>query len=137
MTNRKRTNNDTQNTAQKTKDPATRPSLISGDELGCSGTVISACSTCGIFCVTLVTDPVISFERGNDRIAILTNGTHPRSFVRGISHQLYFCIFCLSCTYVCIAASKCTYIAANFHHRGKHFILSLKKSLWKHMIIYW
>ena len=35
--NYKRTNNDLQNTTQKTKDRATRTPLITGDELGCFG----------------------------------------------------------------------------------------------------
>jgi len=48
----KRTNNDLQNTMQKTKDRATRTPLKTGCELRCSGEVSSSCSTCGIRRVT-------------------------------------------------------------------------------------
>ena len=41
----KRTNNDLQNTTQKTKDRVTRTPLKTGDELGCSGNAGSSCST--------------------------------------------------------------------------------------------
>jgi len=41
----KRTNNDLQNIAQKTKDRATRTSLKTGGELRCSGRVSRSCST--------------------------------------------------------------------------------------------
>ena len=46
MANRKRqsTNNDVQNTTQKTKDPAWTP-LKTGDELRYSGRISSSCST--------------------------------------------------------------------------------------------
>ena len=41
----KSTNNDVQNTMQKTNDRATRTLLITGGELWCSGRVGSSCST--------------------------------------------------------------------------------------------
>ena len=50
--NDKRTNNDVQNTTQKTR--ATRTPLKAGCELGWSGRVISSCSICGTRRVTLV-----------------------------------------------------------------------------------
>ena len=49
---RKRKNNDVQNTAQKTKDRATRTPLRTGCELRFSRKVSSSCSTCGIRRVT-------------------------------------------------------------------------------------
>ena len=58
----KRTNNDLQNTSQKTKDQATRTPLKGEGELMCSGRVCSSCSTSGIHCATLVIKPVISHE---------------------------------------------------------------------------
>ena len=45
MTKRKRTNNDLQNTTQKTKDRVTQTPLKTGGELRCSGRVSSSCST--------------------------------------------------------------------------------------------
>ena len=50
----------------------------------CSRNVSSSCSRCGIHLVTLVTNPVISHELGEDRIVITTNGTNPSSFVTQI-----------------------------------------------------
>jgi hypothetical protein len=44
----------------KTKDRVTRTPLKTGGELRCSGRVSSSCSTSGIRCVNLVTNPVIS-----------------------------------------------------------------------------
>ena len=58
----KRTNNDLQNTTQKTKDRTTRTPLKPGGELRCSGRVSSSCSISGTRRVTLVTNPVISQE---------------------------------------------------------------------------
>ena len=55
----KSTNNDLQNTTQKTKDRATRTLLKTGGELGWSGRVGSSCSTGGI---RIVTNLVISYE---------------------------------------------------------------------------
>ena len=55
MTNNdKRTNNDLQNTTQKTKDRATRTLLNTGGELRFSGRVSSFCSISGTRRVTLV-----------------------------------------------------------------------------------
>ena len=42
-----------------------------------------SCSTSGILRVTLITNPVLSHERGKDRV-VLTSGTYPWSFVRQI-----------------------------------------------------
>ena len=58
----KRTNNELQNTTLKTKDGATRTQLKTGGELMCSERVNSSCSTNVIRRVTLVTNPVISYE---------------------------------------------------------------------------
>ena len=63
MAKRKRTNNDLQNTTQKTKDLAKRTPQKTGSVLRCSGMVSSSTSTCGTRRVTLVTNPVISHEK--------------------------------------------------------------------------
>ena len=60
MAKRKSTKNDRQN-IYKTKDPVTRTPLKIGGELGCSGSVSSACSTSGTR-VNLVTNPIIGRE---------------------------------------------------------------------------
>ena len=70
----RRTNNDLQNTTQKTKDRATQTPLRIGG-------IMYTCSTSGIRRVTLVTIPVISHELGKDQIVITTNGTCPWSSV--------------------------------------------------------
>jgi hypothetical protein len=62
MAIRKRTNNDLQNTTQKTKDQVTRTLLKTGDELRYTGRVSSSCSTSGPHRVTLETNTVISLE---------------------------------------------------------------------------
>ena len=65
----------------KTKDRVTRTLLKTGGELMCSGRISSSCSTSDTRRVNLVTNPVISHERGNDREVFTTNGTYPWSFV--------------------------------------------------------
>ena len=66
MAKRKSTNGQTTISKHiyKTKDRVTRTPLKTGGELRCSGTVISSCSTSDIRRVNLVTNPVISHERG-------------------------------------------------------------------------
>jgi hypothetical protein len=56
------TNDDLQNTTQKTKDPATSTPLKTGGEFGCSGRASSSRSTSGTPRVTLVTNPQMSHE---------------------------------------------------------------------------
>jgi len=51
----------------KTKDRVTRTPLKTEGELRCSGRVSSSCSTSDTFRVNLVTNPVISHERGKDQ----------------------------------------------------------------------
>ena len=63
----RRTNNDLQNTTHKTKDRVTRTPLSTGCEIRCSGRVSSSCSSSDTRRVTLVTNLVISYERGQDR----------------------------------------------------------------------
>jgi len=58
----KRTNNNLQNTTQKTKDRERRTPLKTGSEFKCSGRVSSSYSTNGTRRVTLVTNPVIFHE---------------------------------------------------------------------------
>ena len=60
--NKKRSNNDIQNTKQKTKDRATRTPPKTGGKLKCSGRVGSSCSKCGTRRVTLLTTAAISHE---------------------------------------------------------------------------
>ena len=71
----------------KTKDRVTRTPLKTGGELRCSGRVGSSCSTSDTRCVNLVTNLVISHERGKDRIVITANGTYPWSFMKQIFHS--------------------------------------------------
>ena len=47
----------------------------------------SSCSTRDTLRVNLVTDPVISHERGKDREVFTTSGTYPWSFVTQIFHN--------------------------------------------------
>ena len=65
----------------KTKDRATRTPLKTGGELRCSGRVSISCSTSDTRRVNLVTNPVISHERGKDRKVFTTSVTYPWSFV--------------------------------------------------------
>ena len=51
----------------KTKDRVTRTQLKTGGELRCSGRVSGSCSTSDTRRVNLITNPVISHERGKDR----------------------------------------------------------------------
>jgi hypothetical protein len=71
-------------TLQRNKNHAIRTPLKLGGGLGCSWgwRVNSSCSTCSNRRVTLVTNPVISHEWGNDQIVITTNETHPWSWRR-------------------------------------------------------
>ena len=68
----------------KTKDRVTRTPLQTGGELVCSERVASSCSTSYTRRVNLVTNPVISHERGKDREVLMTSGTYPWSFVTDI-----------------------------------------------------
>ena len=71
----------------KTKDRVTRTSLKTRGELMCSGRVRSSCSTSDTRRVNLVTNPVISHERGKNREVLTTSGTYPWSFVTQIFHN--------------------------------------------------
>jgi hypothetical protein len=68
-----RTNNNLQNTAQKTKDWATRKPLKNRSELRCSTRVSKSCYASGTRRVTLVTNTVISHELGKDREVLTTS----------------------------------------------------------------
>ena len=83
----KRTNNDKKNHTYKPKDPVTRTPLKTGGELRCSGRISSPCSTSDTHRVNLVTNPVISHERGKDQEMFTTSGTYPWSFVTQIFHS--------------------------------------------------
>jgi hypothetical protein len=71
----------------KTKDRVKRTPLKTGDELRCSRRVSSSCSTSDTRRVILVTNPVISHDRGKDREVFTIKGTYPLSFVRQIFHN--------------------------------------------------
>ena len=53
----------------------------------CSERVSSSCSTSDTRRVNLVTNPVISHERGKDREVFTTSGTYPCSFVTQKFHS--------------------------------------------------
>ena len=71
----------------KTQDRGTRTPLKTGGELRCSGRISSSCSISGTCRVNLVTNLVISYERGKDREVFTTSGTYPWSFVTQIFHN--------------------------------------------------
>ena len=71
----------------KIKDRVTRTPLKTGGKLGYSGRVSSSCSTSDTRRVNLATNPVISYERRNDREVLTTSGTYPWSFVTQIFHN--------------------------------------------------
>ena len=71
----------------KTKDRITRTPLQTGGELKYSGRVSSSCPTNDTRRVNLVTNPVISHERGEDREVFTTSGTYPWSFATQIFHN--------------------------------------------------
>ena len=71
----------------KTKDRVTRTPLETGGKLRFSGRVSSSCSTGDTRRINLVTNPVISHERGTDREVLTTSGTYPWSFVTQIFHN--------------------------------------------------
>jgi hypothetical protein len=64
--------NNLQNTTQKNNDRATRTPLKPEENSGASGKVSSSCSTSDTRRVTLVTNPVISHEWGNDHYSYLS-----------------------------------------------------------------
>jgi hypothetical protein len=67
----------------KTKDRVTR----TRGELRCFGRMSSSCSTSDTRRINLVTNPVISYERGKDREVFTTSGTYPWSLVTEIFHS--------------------------------------------------
>jgi hypothetical protein len=80
----KRTSNDLQNIHIKR---VTRTPLKTEGELRCSGRVSRSCTTSDTSRVNLVTNPVISHERGKDRGVLTTSGTYLWSFVTQIFHN--------------------------------------------------
>ena len=71
----------------KTKDRVTRTPLKTGGQLRWSGRVCSSCSTSDTRRVNLVTNPVISHERWQDREAFTTSRTYPWSIVTQVFHN--------------------------------------------------
>jgi hypothetical protein len=71
----------------KTIERVTRTPLQTGGEFRCSGRVNSSGSTSDTCRVNLVTNPVISHERGEDREVFTTSGTYPWSYVTQIIHN--------------------------------------------------
>ena len=61
---------------QKDKQRSTKHTYKTGGELRCSGRVSCSCSTSDTRPVNLVTNPVISHERGKDREVLTTSGTY-------------------------------------------------------------
>ena len=74
--NDKRTDNDIQNTTQKTKYRATRTSLKPGFTLRCSGRKTRYCSNSDTCRVILATNPVISHEGEKDRGVLTRSGIY-------------------------------------------------------------
>jgi hypothetical protein len=62
----------------------TRFPLKTGRELRCSGRISSSCFISGTRRVNLVTNPVLSHERGKDLEVFATSVTYPCSFVTQI-----------------------------------------------------
>ena len=71
----------------KTKDRVTRIPLKTGGDIRCSGKVSSSCFTSDTRRVNLVTNPVVSHERGKDWEVFTTSGTYSWSFVTHIFHN--------------------------------------------------
>jgi hypothetical protein len=102
MAKRARINNDLQHTTQKTKGRATRTPVKLEGELRCSRRISSSCFTSGTHRVTVVTNPVISHERENDR-EVSTHifrhlYTYDRILVNKVlisSEKLFFKINCM------------------------------------------
>jgi hypothetical protein len=87
---KKKVQNDKQRSTKhtyKTKDRVAWTPLKTGCELRCSWRVSSSCSTSDTRRVNLVTNPVISHERGKEREVLRTSGTYPWSFVTQIYHN--------------------------------------------------
>ena len=74
----------------KTKDRVTRTPLNTRGEFRCSWMVSRACSTSDTRRVNLVTNPVISHERGKDQEVLTTSGPYPWSFVTQIFCNTWF-----------------------------------------------
>ena len=85
--NDKRTNNDLQKHANKTKDRVTWTPLKTGGKPKCFERMSSSCSISGTRRGNLVTNPVISHEWGMDREVFMTSGTYPWSFMTPIFHN--------------------------------------------------
>jgi len=79
------TNNDLQYIYIRLKSSNTNPTKNQG-RTRVLGRVSSSCSTSYTCRVTLVTNPVISHERGKDREVFTTSGAYPWSFVTQIFH---------------------------------------------------
>jgi hypothetical protein len=73
--------------AYETKDRVTQTPLKTGGELRCSGRVSSSCSTSVTRHVNLVTNAVITHDKGKDREVLTTSVTYPWSFATQIFHN--------------------------------------------------
>jgi hypothetical protein len=98
----------------KTEDRVTRTPLIteSKGELMCSGRMSSSCSTRDTRRVDLVTNPLISHERGKDREVFTTNGTYSWSCVTQIV-ILYFFLWPLCCLFFDLRILITTLVSSN------------------------
>jgi hypothetical protein len=80
----------------KTKDRVTPVPLKTGSVHRCSGRISSSCSTSGTSRVNLVTNLVISHERGKNQEVFTTSRIYPWSFVRFLAesnHKLRKVVF--------------------------------------------
>jgi hypothetical protein len=86
----------------KTKYRVTRTSLRTGDEFGWSGRVGSSCLTRDTRRVNLVTNPVISHERGKDREVFTVSFYWSTCIKPGKWVSMYMCVkryqFCIFST---------------------------------------
>jgi hypothetical protein len=89
----------------KTKDGVTRTPLKTVGELRCFGRVNSSCSNSDTRRVNLVTNPVISHERGKNREVFTTSGTYPWMFEMEI---------------------RCTFVIITINIRNRYIFLFLR-----------
>ena len=82
-----------QNTSQKTKDWATQALLKTGSELRYSRRVSTSCFTSGTRCVTIVTNPMKSYEEEKADATVTTNAHYATLMtVRQIEHtRVHLC----------------------------------------------
>jgi hypothetical protein len=90
--------------------------------------------------ITLVTNLVISHERGKNRIVITTNGTYPYTFIESIKHALtssksYSCILLSKKLNTNILVYHCFPVLSYCHNIDKHTIVDMCYSKWNYQYI--